>query len=170
MIRIEYNENSWLDNSLVRKINFFVLFLIVVAFPISTDIAAKKAFSPITVTHITPIVSSLITTIFTSVVLSKTEFFEWNHIERKKKQNFIIHYVSLCTILSSFLGVSITLFVNLIIQKAVLSAIIIFALPILFFIFNLFNIVSLYYPIFEDDLKTTYDIEERPKDWKDIEP
>ena len=39
-----------------------------------------------------------------------------------------------------------------------------------FFLFNVLNIVSLFYPLFENDIKPAYKIQKKPENWKDDGP
>ena len=39
--------------------------------------------------------------------------------------------------------------------------------PIVFFAFNLCNIISLYYPVFKSDLTLGYKIQKKPDNWQD---
>ena len=44
---------------------------------------------------------------------------------------------------------------------------IMFILPVLFFGFNLPNIPSLYFPVFENELTLGYEIQHKPNNWKE---
>ena len=51
--------------------------------------------------------------------------------------------------------------------KVLIGGIILFTFPVLLLSFNLCNIVSLFYPLFENDLKIAYKIQKKPQNWQE---
>lgn len=159
-----FNEDSKLNNSIVRSINAILLFLL-----ISVGITNKELFK----IHffcfvLIPILSSVICTFSTYYVYKNTEFYEWDYTERQKKRRFIITYVFICNILSNmFIFSIINAYYAIISVKVLIGGIILFTFPVLLLSFNLCNIVSLFYPLFENDLKIAYKIQKKPQNWQE---
>lgn len=159
-----YKKDSFVGSWIVTRINAICLFgLFSLAFSNSSTIN-----SPWAISIIIPIVSSVLCSYSTYRVLSSTDFFEWDYTERQKKFRFTIKYILVCETVSSMLVFSVFIAYYAIssLDMGVLGNMIIIA-PILLLIFNLCNIISLFYPIFEDDLKIGYKIQKKPENWKD---
>lgn len=161
---IVFNEKSILNNAIVRGINYFVLFILLLC-GIGNASRFKTGWW---ICVIVPIISSIISSCILNAILKSTEFFEWDYTERKKKMRFTIKCSFLCGLLSSLFVFSITM-AYIVISSSDLMLIgqVLFIVPILYFAFNLMNIVSLYYPLFEEDLTMGYKLQKKPKNWQD---
>lgn len=159
-----YRERSILHNKVIRIINAICLFsLLVLAFS-NESILELPWMSSI----IVPITSSTLCAYATYKVLSFTDFFDWDYTERQKKKRFTIKYILICETLSSMLIFSACIaYYAISSTKMSIYVYIFFIVPILLLIFNLCNIVSLFYPIFEDDLTLGYKIQKKPDNWQD---
>jgi hypothetical protein len=103
-----------------------------------------------------------------SRILDKTEFFEWDYTERKKKNRFIGTYASLCGItcmLLSFDVVATALATVYYFESWIMF--LISCLSVVFFVFAYLNIPSLFYPLLEKDLALSYKIQKKPEGWID---
>lgn len=161
---IVFNEKSILNNGVARGINYIVLFGLF----LGAVCNASKLKIGWWICVIVPIVSAIISSCILYVILKNTVFFEWDYTERKKKMRFTITCSFLCGLLSSLLVFSIAMaYFVLSSSDLTLMGQALFIAPILYLAFNLLNIVSLYYPLFEDNLKVGYKIQKKPKNWKD---
>jgi hypothetical protein len=159
-----YNEKSFLQNGFIRKFNYIILGIILLlgidnstSFPLSCGMAILMAFSV-----------SILSSIITYKVISDIEFYEWDYTERKKKFRFTLTFIPICVFMCSLFTSSIIIAYSAISSNYMpLIGNIIFILPILFFLFNLCNIISLYYPVFESDLTLGYKIQKKPNNWQD---
>lgn len=159
-----YKKDSFVGKWIVTRINAVCLFgLFALAFSNSSSLNIPWAM-PV----IIPIASSILCAYSTYRVLSYTDFFEWDYTERQKKRRFTIKYILICETISSMLVFSVFIAYYAIssIEMSILGNLI-FIVPILLLAFNLFNIISLFYPIFEDDLKVSYKIQKKPENWKE---
>ena len=81
---------------------------------------------------------------------------------------FTIKCSFLCGLLSSLFVFSITMaYIAISSFDLRLIGQALFIVPILYLAFNLMNIVSLYYPLFEEDLTMGYKLQKKPKNWQD---
>lgn len=94
---IVFNEKSILNNAIVRGINYFVLFILLLC-GIGNASRFKTGWW---ICVIVPIISSIISSCILNAILKSTEFFEWDYTERKKKMRFTIKCSFLCGLLSS---------------------------------------------------------------------
>lgn len=159
-----YREHSILNNGVIIIINIICLFgLVVLAFCNGSTLEL-----PWVIPIIVPMTSSTLCAYATYKVLSFTDFFEWDYTERQKKKRFTIKYIVICETLSSMLVFS-AFIAYYTISSTEMSMLgnIIFIVPILLLVFNLCNIISLFYPIFEDDLTLGYKIQKKPDNWQD---
>ena len=103
------------------------------------------------------------------MIVRKTTFYEWDYTERKKKHRFTMSYALICMFISSLMMIGIMICVyylpHVLYESKLLAAMFVF-IP-LFLLFNILNIPSLYYSIFEDDLKLAYKIQKKPEHWKE---
>lgn len=160
-----FNEKSFLNNGMVRAVNTIILTIIVFAISNATILPI-----PHWVCLFIPAVSSLICSYAVFRVLSETDFFEWDYTERQKKRRFTVAYTLICGFLSSMFVFSIVIAYSYLILSPVNISIIgalFFVIPIIFFGFNICNIISLYYPLFDDYLTISYKIQKKPKNWQD---
>ena len=159
-----YNEHSILNNSFTRTINCLAIgLIIIIGFSNSAKISLSYGML-ITICISTALVSSMVI----HKVIKATEFYEWDYTERQKKFRFTITYTMVCVCISSLLSTSITIAYTAIKEANMsIGEIIVFLIPVVFFVFNLCNIISLYYPLFSDDLTLGYKIQKKPDNWQD---
>lgn len=159
-----YNKKSFLNNSIVRIFNYIILGIVLVggisnatSFSLSFGMAVLISFSV-----------SILSSLITYKVVSDTEFYEWDYTERKKKIRFAFTYMLICVFICSLFAFSIVVAYWAISENNMsLLGEAIFIFPIVFFAFNLCNIISLYYPLFENDLTLGYKIQKKPDNWQD---
>ena len=167
MILFAYKENSILNNGFVRGLNYVVWVLIFILAVTGEGSFSMPIWSPFAIA----LFSGIGTTYCLERVLKKTTFFEWDYTERKKKERFITCYVLICAALCSFISID-----AILIYKALTSHELhwfLRAVPFMllfFFLFNVLNIVSLFYPLFENDIKPAYKIQKKPENWKEDGP
>lgn len=158
-----YNEDSILNNIFVRGVNYTILGLIIICGLDGCEILISLRML-ITIAAVSAITTSLIL----HRVLKTTEFYEWDYTERQKKFRFTITYTLVCVFISMLLSTSIAMAYTAIKEIDLsIGGIIIFLIPVVFLGFNLCNIISLYYPLFKDDLTLGYKIQKRPENWQD---
>lgn len=159
-----YNEKSFLNKSTVRIINYIIFGIILTGGISNATSYSISLWQVILMSFTIAILSAAIT----YKVISDTDFYEWDYTERKKKFRFTITYMLICVFICSLFAFSIVV-AYLIISEDNLSllgdAIIVF--PTAFFAFNLCNIISLYYPIFDGDLTLSHKIQKKPDNWQD---
>ena len=159
-----FNENSKLNSGIARIINAICLVALVFLGLASDGLFEFNFWWCILI----PLISSSICAYITSRVYLNTEFFEWDYTERQKKRRFIITYVFICNILSNMFIFSIIIAYYAIISLEVsIAGIILFTFPVLLLAFNLCNVISLFYPLFENDLKIAYKIQKKPQNWQE---
>lgn len=158
-----FDEKSKLNNGTVRTINA-ILFVLVLAFGISNAHILRLPFWMIVAI---PFLSSFVSYFAISTVVNNTTFCEWDYTERKKRNRFILGYAFMANIFSSMLIFSIAVAYVVIKKDCNLSCVIVFSVPVVFFVFNLLNIVSLYYPFFEKELTIGYKMQKKPENWKE---
>lgn len=165
MIKLfSYNEKSCLNNELVRVSNCIILGIILIV-GVSNATTLQMSFGLcILISILIPIVCAIVI----HKGLSNTHFFEWDYTERKKKTQFTIKYifvcVFLCTLFSFSIAIAYLLLPNL--NMSIIGILLIIS-PIVFLGLNVCNIVSLYYPLFEEDLTIAYKIQKKPTSWQD---
>lgn len=164
MVLFAYKEDSFLNNNIIRKINYIILGIILLGAVMVND---SDITMPFIVCLIIPIATSALSYEISRRVISKTQFYEWDYTERQKKFRFITGYFLLCTFFYALFAFSVVNMYLMVKHGSSLFTIVISALPMVFFLFNLCNIVSLYYPLFEDDLTVAYKIQKKPTNWKD---
>lgn len=159
-----HNEKSFLNNSLVRILNYIALGIVLIggisnatSFSLSVGMVILISFSV-----------SILSSIIIYKVISDTEFYEWDYRKRKKKFRFTITSMLICVFICSLFAFSIVV-AFLAISKNNMSLLgdAIYIFPIAFFAFNLCNIISLYYPAFDNDLTLDYKIQKKPDNWQD---
>ena len=159
-----FNEKSILNNPVPRTINAICLGVLI-ACGMSTEGLFEFNFWWCI---LNPIIASSICAYITNKVYFNTDFFEWDYTERQKKRRFIVSYFFICNILSNMFILSIVLtYYAIISEKVPIGGIILLTLPILLLAFNICNIISLFYPLFEKDLKIAYKIQKKPQNWQD---
>jgi len=156
-----FNENSIFNTSIARGIN--VILLIICIFLIIGNEAVfsfnwRELFFIFTI-------SLIISVSFTFTIVNNTTFFEWNYNERKKKLDFSIIYMMVCSFFSFITCLySYTIFFK-IFDDCNILAITILSIPVFILIINLLCITELCFPIFESCLSIGY-IEEPPMKWR----
>lgn len=159
-----YNEKSILNSGTVKTINAICLGALV-AIGLSTGGLFEFNFWWCI---LIPIISSAICAFATYKVYIGTDFFEWDYTERQKKRRFIVTYIFICNILSNMFVFSIIIaYYTIMTVKMPIGGILLSIFPILLIAFNLCNIVSLFYPLFEDNLKIAYKIQKKPQNWQE---
>lgn len=158
------NPESVLQNAVIRTANTILLCMVSAsAFawllddPIGIEAKGLGVFSVL-----------LTTVIFILVfryVIKNTHFYVWDKRERKKKESFTLIYATFCVFLSGMLANCITNLIAVIMYEHESGFIVIYIIGILYMFFNLCNIPSLFYPIFETDLTRSSCIKEKPDDW-----
>lgn len=167
MTLFAFKEDSILNDGFARGVNYFVWGLIIIF-----AIIGESSFSmPIWGIPATAVFSGIGTALCLEKVMKKTTFFEWDYTERKKKERFIACYVMICAMLCSFIAIDAVLIYKTLVDydlhwffKVVPIVL------LLFFMFNVLNIVSLFYPLFENDIHTAYKIQKKPDNWQDDGP
>ena len=166
MTLLSFKEDSILNNGFARGLN-----LVVWGVLLSICFAIEDAISfPVWGYFVVAFVTGIATSICLEKVLKNTTFFEWDYTERKKKSSFIVLYTTICSALWVFISADAFL-----VYKALVSNIswlfkFVPIILIVFFVFNLLNICSLFYPIFEDYLKPAYKIQKKPDNWQENGP
>ena len=122
---------------------------------------------PFWVVSAIPFLSSLISYVAISTAIEKTTFCEWDYTERKKRNRFILGYAFIANALSVMLLFSVAVVYICIKDGCGISSAVLLSFPVVFFAFNLLNIVSLFYPLFEKDLTIGYKMQKRPENWQE---
>ena len=175
-IKIGYNEDSFINSSFVRVVNYFLLAITVLLLIKNIDTVFdtdnKSVYENYNITKffIEIIVTSFISTSMAKRAIKDTEFFEWDYTERKKKLYFCTTYSNINII---FTGLFVHTIAYIIYNYKLWSISPIFLLLVIFFalyfLFNMFNIVSLYFFIFKDCLTQAYKIQKKPENWQNDE-
>lgn len=165
MTLFSFKENSILNNGFARGINI-VLWAIVFI----TCLASGDLKIPVWWFFVVSIVTGLATPICLEKTIEKTTFFEWDYTERKKKFMFISMYVMVCSALWVFISSDVFLIYKVYISDLHWFIKLIPIIMLVFFVFNLLNICSLFYPIFEYSLKPAYKFQKKPKNWQEDGP
>lgn len=161
-----YKEDSILDKSLVRGVNYTLLVLLAIG-PL-----LNQEFKGIILSYFNLLViivgAAIITGFCVNKVESNTTFYEWDYTERKKKSRFLRTYLEICCMFSLCLMLSLCMAYNTMFDDRIpIGLKIIVFLPIMIISFNLVNIPTLFYSAFEKDLKQAYKIQKRPDNWQD---
>lgn len=159
-----YNEKSFLNNSGVRILNYIILGIVLIggisnasSYSLSLGMVILISFS-----------ISILSSVITYKVILDTEFYEWDYTERKKKFRFTITYMLICVFICSLFAFSfVVAYLSIFENNMSLLGDAIVLFPIVFFAFNLCNIISLYYPVFKSDLTLGYKIQKKPDNWQD---
>lgn len=161
---IYFNQNSVLNNGIVRTINYIVLAILYLCLfsmpepPIYFNGATLILFI---------FVNMIIVMTCLEFLLKRTVFYEWNKDERKKKENYIISYTAVCSALSVSLLISIQLYLSSRETEMPIQGEFLFMFVPVYFFFNILNIPSLFYPLFEKYIRHSCTYSSRPKDWED---
>lgn len=166
-MRLEFNENSFVNNSCIRGINY--AFIIVYSYMMLGLLMSGFNIE----THPTPVglevvVAAAISSLLIGKVIRNTTFYEWDFTERKKRTRFIVKYVSL-NFIFTFLFVHELAFAiyNFDYITSDVIFIMLEILLLLWFGFNACNIISLYYTLFKKELTPAYKIQKKPEHWQD---
>lgn len=109
-------------------------------------------------------------------VMQHVEFFEWDYTERKKKARFIQKYILLNSFFSIMFSFALAFLATSIFFMKNVKPIeyFLFSVPCVVFLLNIIKTVSLWYPLFEDDLTLEYKMQKKPQNWidsgKEIKP
>ncbi|WP_290055018.1 hypothetical protein [uncultured Muribaculum sp.] len=146
-----YNEESILNNPISRWVNVIIVTIITLIF------IGNEAMPP-TITYwglaFIIIFSSLCISYCYSRTMSKTHFFEDDKRERDKKDKFSAIYILISSVLSCALAVAFAICYQVYLLTGFNDFCWVMTfIPIPILIFNLLNIPSLYYPLFEDALQ-----------------
>lgn len=173
-----YNENSLLNNEVVRVVNYIILLLSI--FMLHVFITNSSiGYKDISLNIIIGIISiTIIIPTITNLKLNSVDFFEWDYTERKKRGRISNGLIVLSTIFSSTFVLSIILIVGdpLIFVYGKFNLFLTISHLIIPFsmLVNLIKSYELHHFIFEDDLKQAYKIQRKPEWWieegKEINP
>lgn len=158
-----YNERSILSKSYIRVGNTILFALILLAGIENKTQVIYPFWSIVAI----PFIIGILSAITIEQGVKRTEFYEWDYTERKKKSRFIVIYSMISIIICSFFTLSCFTAVYLIEEKMDLLQCVFYILPSVFFAFQIPNIINLYYPIFKDDLTLGYKVQKKPDNWKD---
>ncbi len=157
-----YNEDSWLDSEIIRTLNG-------IAWPILIGILCSdfhlKSFSGCEIVF-TCIAIAIVTTAIWGYAMKRTVFFEWDARERQKKECFAVFYLFICITEVSLGSFAVLNMIHFCKEANVTNweAYALFSLPILFVLFNLVNIPTLFEPLFDDSLSRG-SIGKKPDGW-----
>lgn len=162
-----FKDNSILNNGFARGVNL-VVWVIIFAVCIFGDYILKFPAWRILTTAAS---TGILTAFCLERVIKTTTFYEWDYTERQKKSRFIVMYVMFC----STIWTCVLINAFLIYDAFTASELhwFIRSLPVAsfcFFVFNILNIPSLFYPAFKDDLNTAYKVQKKPDNWQDDGP
>lgn len=154
-----YNPKSILHTKVVRGFNALLLLYLAGA-SIEFEIAHKYSMQ---------VGLLLVLTGFTSITiiryaLKKTVFYQWDSTERVNRDWFIFFYTFFCFLFTGLTINNIHILGCGIAKHEPLWFVIIISLVVLYCLFNLCNLPSLYYFFFEDVL-TIKPVREEPKNW-----
>lgn len=158
-----FNKDSILNNSTARIINNVVIGIVVLV-GISNESEIK--FNLLSL-FLLILISSIISVYSTYKVVESIDFYEWDYTERRKKYRFCFTYLFICIILSSLFTLSCYIWYLFVSYDISFVGKVLGVLPSIIFGFNILNIVSLFYPLFEDDLTLAYKIQKKPDNWQD---
>lgn len=158
-----FNEKSVLNSSLLRRLNE-LLFVCIILLGLSNKTCFEISFWCVVVM---PIAVSILSTYGFNVIIKNTHFYEWDYSERCKKKRFLVKYVTMLSFISAMFSASVLIAYLSLSFEMKFAGHIMFILPVLFFGFNLPNIPSLYFPVFENELTLGYEIQHKPNNWKE---
>lgn len=150
MIHFAFNEDSYLNNPFVRSVNWIILFLLFICFIGNEATPPIKSYWQL---FFIIIISSLCIYFCSFLTMRDTHFFEEQKEEREKKFNYLLTYIFIASILSISLALALVIFYGVFVDENYNASILIFLIPVLVFIFNLVNIPSLFFPLFESYLE-----------------
>ena len=155
-----YKEDSILDKSYVRGVNYTSLVLLAIGPLLNQEL--KGTFLSYFNLAAIIIGSAIIVGFCINKVERNTKFYEWDYTERKKKSRFLRTYIEICSIISTCLMLSLCIAYNTMFDEDIpIGLKIIVFLPIVLFSFNLVNIPTLFYSAFEEDLEQSYKIQKK---------
>lgn len=166
MVLFSFKENSILNNGFARGVNLIVWVLVFIICITNEGVVKFPAWGVFAIA----IVTGIATPICLEKVVEKTTFFEWDYTERKKKFRFITMYVMICSALWVFISVDAFLIYGAFICDSHWFIKLMPIILVVFFIFNLLNICSLFYPVFEYSLKPANKFQKKPKNWQEDGP
>lgn len=160
-----HREESALKNKAIRVTNYLSVFFVIACGVSNASLTSHSLLEFIILSIFVSIASERII----SKVISETTFFEWDYTERRKKTRFSQEYSSLCVLFCSLFAISIIVAYRIIsnADEITIPLVLIVSIPTILFAFNLCNIVSLYFPLFEDDLTVAYKIQKKPENWQE---
>jgi len=176
------NSKSILCNSIVRWINYILLFIVgffnlafIIAF---IEINFQDIHSYALVIPIIMGVGMGVSCWILSKRIKNTEFFLWDYTERKKRDRFLFDSFFVCGFLSliSVLIISANLMMvwytikyqaDYFINSNHVFVLVVNSVSFILFIINPIKYVELYYPIFEDNIAKAYKIQKKPDHWTD---
>lgn len=169
---IAYNEDSFVNNSTVRWLNNAVLVVYAVFAILQFASSWSEGIPQMEFLNTTPYsievyISASISISMITKVLQETEFFEWDSTERKKKVRFTIRYARFNFVFSALFVHEIFFAVYNYRMFDHISLIIIEIFMVLYFLFNLCNIVGLHFSYFEQDLAQSWETPEKPDNWQE---
>lgn len=160
-----HREESALKNKAIRVTNYLSVFFVIAGGISNASLTSHSLLEFIILSIFVSIASERII----SKVISETTFFEWDYTERRKKTRFSQEYSLLCVFFCSLFAISIIVAYRIIshADEITIPLVLIVSIPTILFAFNLCNIVSLYFPLFEDDLTVEYKIQKKPENWQE---
>lgn len=154
-----------LNNGFARGINIVVWVIVFI-----TSLASGDIKIPFWWFFVASIVTGIATPFCLEKTVEETTFCEWDYTERKKKFRFITMYVMICSALWVFISVDAFLIYKVFINEFHWFIKLIPIILFFFFVFNLLNICSLFYPLFEYSLKPAHKLQNKPKNWQEDGP
>lgn len=158
-----FNDKSILNNGVARTFNSVSLGIVIfigITDNVEYDIKMRSLIILI-------IISSVLTAYASWKVIKNTDFFEWDYTERKKKSRFATTYLLVCSILCSLFVLSGYMAYLFMLHDMPIAGKMLGIIPTLILGFNVLNIVSLFYPLFEEDLTLGYKVQKKPDNWID---
>lgn len=165
MTLLSFKEKSILNNGFARSLNIVVWAIVFIISLASGDLKI-----PVWWFLVVSSVTGIATPICLEKTIEKTTFFEWDYTERRKKFRFIAMYVMICSALWVFISSDAFLIYKVFISDHDWFFKLIPIIMLVFFLFNLMNICSLFYPIFEYSLKPAHKFQKKPKNWQEDGP
>ena len=157
-------QNSWLNNNVVRSIDGIFAILSILCLCNEELYLGFIAIVPSLFVSILLIVFSY------KRVQKAIDFYEWDYTERKKKGRFLNNYLVLNGIFTIFFVFWLAFSISELYYKHDLLAFGSDAFVSLFFLFNMIYTISIWYPVFEDDLTLAYKVQKKPDNWQDNGP
>lgn len=156
-------ENSILNNALARVVNAAVLI-----FCIMMTISVENSPSAVGLKIALILSGTILYLICFKITFRKTKFLEWDYTERQKKKRFTYTYSFICIILTVMLCLSVKNICDFHpwTEWKTEGIVIVCIIPFVI-LFNILNIKSLFFPVFEDELEIPYKIQKKPDNWRD---